>query len=236
MLGDIAQHDKDIDTMEADIRSHADTLWRFHNVAVENPQPADLIIGLGSYLLAVADRVAELYLNDLAPRILFCGGEGNWTRGQWQSSEAERFRDHAIGLGVPKGVIEIETQSTSIGSNLANAREFCERLPEQPRHVIIVTKANTTRRAKLTKSIAWPAVSADYCSPPIDWSFQAVGPLTADDIIAEMVGDLHRIIAYPELGYQEPDTIPGDVLNAFNALIAAGYTGHLLPGRSISVT
>ena len=43
-----------------------------------------------------------------------------------------------------------------------------------------------------------------------------------------MIGDLQRIRVYPERGYQIPQEIPDDVWAAFEALVAAGYDGHLV--------
>ena len=52
--------------------------------------------------------------------------------------------------------------------------------------------------------------------------------LSAHDIISIMVGDLQRLQVYPERGYQIPQEIPEDVWAAFEALVAAGYDGHLV--------
>ena len=44
-----------------------------------------------------------------------------------------------------------------------------------------------------------------------------------------MLGDLQRIMTYPKLGYMTPQTIPDSVQTAFDFLIEAGFTNHLLP-------
>ena len=56
----------------------ARTLWDFHLIYDELSE-VDLIIGLGSYDLRVADRCAELFHQRLAKQILFTGKSGNWT-------------------------------------------------------------------------------------------------------------------------------------------------------------
>jgi uncharacterized SAM-binding protein YcdF (DUF218 family) len=213
--------------MDHGVASSAETLWTFHNVATPSPEPADLVIGLGSYLLAVADRAAALVRNGLAPRLLFCGGEGNWTRDRWADTEAERFRDRAIQCGVAPDAIDIETRSTNLGQNLSYARRLVEASLPNVGRVVIVTKANTTRRVALTTAVVWPEVEAQYAAPGIHWTQQAVAPLTTADIICEMVGDIARIIEYPALGYQAPIDIPPYVLAAQQTLIDAGYTAHL---------
>lgn len=43
-----------------------------------------------------------------------------------------------------------------------------------------------------------------------------------------MVGDLHRLMEYPKLGFMTSQDIPAEVREAFDVLVDAGYTGHLL--------
>jgi uncharacterized SAM-binding protein YcdF (DUF218 family) len=213
--------------MDEAVISSAEILWAFHNVATPDPRPADLVIGLGSYQLAVAERAAELLRRDVAQSLLFCGGEGNWTRARWSQTEAERFRDRAIECGVAPDVIHVETRSTNLGDNLENARRYVETVLPDVKRIVIITKANTTRRAALTKEVKWPDVVAQYGAPDLHWTKQAVEPMTMDDVICEMVGDLARIIQYPAFGYQAPIDIPTPVRDAYEVLVKAGYTAHL---------
>jgi uncharacterized SAM-binding protein YcdF (DUF218 family) len=213
--------------MDDAVISSAEILWAFHNVATPNPRPADLVIGLGSYQVAVAERAAELLHRDVARSLLFCGGQGNWTRDRWSKTEAERFRDRAIECGVEPGAIHVETRSTNLGENLENARRYVETVLPDVKSIVIVTKANTTRRAALTQAVKWPGVVAQYGAPDLHWRRQAVKPMTMDDVICEMVGDLARIIQYPAFGYQAPIDIPTRVRDAYEVLVKAGYTAHL---------
>jgi len=43
-----------------------------------------------------------------------------------------------------------------------------------------------------------------------------------------MVGDLQRIAIYPKQGFQIAQEIPVDVWDAFEQLVALGYTKHLI--------
>jgi hypothetical protein len=53
--------------------------------------------------------------------------------------------------------------------------------------------------------------------------------LSPDEVISIMVGDLQRVKIYPEKGFQIAQEIPEDVWRAFEELVAAGYTRHLIP-------
>ena len=52
--------------------------------------------------------------------------------------------------------------------------------------------------------------------------------LSADDVIAIMVGDLQRIRVYAAKGFQIAQDIPDDVWAAFEALVKAGYDKYLV--------
>ena len=41
-----------------------------------------------------------------------------------------------------------------------------------------------------------------------------------------MVGDLQRILLYAEKGWQVPQEVPAEVMEAYAGLVAAGYTGR----------
>ena len=52
--------------------------------------------------------------------------------------------------------------------------------------------------------------------------------LTPDDVIGIMVGDLQRIQVYPGRGFQIPQDVPAEVLEAYAALVHAGYDKYLV--------
>ena len=43
-----------------------------------------------------------------------------------------------------------------------------------------------------------------------------------------MVGDLQRILIYPARGFQIPQDVPEDVLDAYRQLVTAGYDKYLV--------
>ncbi|MCV5246818.1 YdcF family protein, partial [Escherichia coli] len=59
-----------------------------------------------------------LYHQKLAPLIVFSGGEGRFTDGLFEKSEAETFADIARLAGVPSDAILVETRSTNSGENV----------------------------------------------------------------------------------------------------------------------
>jgi hypothetical protein len=51
-----------------------------------------------------------------------------------------------------------------------------------------------------------------------------------EEVIHIMVGDLQRIIEYPKLGFMIPQVVPDHVRAAYETLVTAGFTRHLLKG------
>lgn len=205
------------------IEAAARILWDFHLV-YDPLGPADLIIGLGSYDLRVADRCAELLDQGLAPKILFTGKAGNWTNHLYDTTEADAFAARAIGAGIPPDAILIEPNATNIGENIRFAREMAD---DSVKRVIIVTKPQTQRRAFATVRAQWPEVNALVTAPLHGFEDQPLTAYPLPKLIHEMVGDVKRMIDYPAKGFQIAQDIPLSVHDAYQFLVQAGYHHHL---------
>jgi len=57
---------------------------------------------------AVARRGAELFLQELAPLLIFAGGLGAITRHLWREPEAHQFAAIAVAMGVPEDRVLVE--------------------------------------------------------------------------------------------------------------------------------
>jgi uncharacterized SAM-binding protein YcdF (DUF218 family) len=207
---------------DASVMEYAQVLWDYHNT--ETPlENADIIVGLGSYDLRVADRCAELYAAGLAPLVMFTGASGNWTRDRFAGSEARAFAERAVAQGVSPEAIRLEEKATNIGENIALVRA---ELPDAQR-IVWVTKPQTRRRLSATLQVTWPGIMSMITAPRHALVEQAVEGHSLDAVIAEMVGDTWRMAAYPDKGFQSPQPMGLDVQEAFDTLVAIGFTGHL---------
>ncbi len=52
--------------------------------------------------------------------------------------------------------------------------------------------------------------------------------ISKENLINVMVGDLQRIKEYPKKGFAVEQEIPDDVWGAYEQLVKAGYTKHLI--------
>lgn len=198
----------------------------------QTPGQADCIIGFGCYNEDVARRAAELYREGLAPLVLFTGGLGRNTSAMWTESEAVRFARIAAAEGVPESAILIEDRSTNSGENLIFSREILrERGLSHPR-IIGVQKPYMERRLLAAFPVYWPEAQVTVTSWQQTYEQYLSGlsrwGRTEEDTIHMMVGDFQRVLEYPKLGYQIPQTVPEEAMEAFEALVKLGYTKQLV--------
>ena len=191
--------------------------------------PADCIIGLGTNDPRVAERAADLFLQGLAPRLLFTGGVSSWTRGLYGKSEAEAFADIAADHGVPRELILIEPRASNTGENIRFAKTLLQAQGLNPRSLILVQKPYMERRTLATGKHFWPEPELMVTSPDLAFEDLPRPWLPLEEVIHIMVGDLHRIRHYPAKGFQIAQDIPPQVWQAFEQLVALGYDKHLVP-------
>ena len=207
----------------------AKILWDYHHMN-QFLEKSDCILVLGSHDLRVAKRGAELYLKKWAPVIIFSGGLGNLTKGIWKETEADKFANIAIKMGVPKRAILVENKSTNTGENILFSYELLKRKNIFLKKMIIVQKPYMERRAYATFKKQWPGneVKIILASPQVFFRDYPNKDISFDDVVNIMVGDLQRIKIYPEKGFQIFQEIPDDVWRAYEELVEMGYNKHLV--------
>jgi uncharacterized SAM-binding protein YcdF (DUF218 family) len=205
----------------------AKKLWDYHHMN-HTLQKADCILTLGSHDLRVAERAAELYLEGMAPYIVFSGGLGRLTEGLWQETEADQFAQIAIQKGIPATAIFIENKSTNTGENILFTQQLLERANLHPQNFIVVQKPYMERRSYATFKKHWPQKNLMVTSPQIPFEQYATPEIPMERVIQIMVGDMQRIKIYPQKGFQIEQEIPDDIWQAYEQLVQAGYNQQLI--------
>jgi uncharacterized SAM-binding protein YcdF (DUF218 family) len=213
------------------IRALVETIWNYHQLNHELV-PSDAILVLCSHDTRVADRGAQLFLDRLAPLLIFSGGLGAITRQLWQEPEADQFARLAVARGVPPDRILVENRSTNTGENVRFTRALLAARGLDPASFLVVEKPYMERRSYATFRKVWPEKEVRVTSPRAsldeylrDYSHESMTPA---DVVSIMVGDLQRIRLYPERGFQIPQDIPVDVWAAYEELVRAGYDTRLV--------
>lgn len=217
--------------MTEEARRHARIIFDFHQLR-HQPIPADVMLVLGTNDLRVAHHAAALYHQGLAPRIVFTGGvahQNDLLATPWSETEASVFARAARELGVPNEVILEEPRATNTSENLRFARALLAEQAIQPRNVLVVVKPFMQRRAMATFAVVWPEMPASVASWPATFDGYCNEELPPEKIANIIMGDLQRIWIYGRKGFSAPQTIPPEVRAAYDALVALGYTQHLIP-------
>ena len=213
------------------VRSLAQVLWDYHQLH-HDLVPSDAILVLCSHDLRVAERGAHLFLEGLAPLLIFSGGLGSITRALMTSPEADQFAAIARQIGVPAERIVIENKSTNTGENVRLTRALLEARGLSIHSFIVVQKPYMERRSYATFRKVWPEPAVRVTSPQVSMDEYlrgySHGSLSPHDVISIMVGDLQRIRLYAERGFQIPQEIPDDVWAAYEELVRAGFDSRVV--------
>ena len=210
------------------IDQDAELVYNYHHMGMAL-SPADVIFCLGSLDTRVAARTAQLYLDGLAPYVVFSGNSGKLTHDVFDRPEADIFADVARGMGVPSSRILTEPAATNTGENVRFTHALLRERGVHARSLILVQKPYMERRTFATFKKQWPdeTASITVTSPQLSFAEYPDGANPRQLVINVMVGDLMRIQRYPALGFQIAQEIPPLVMEAAQRLIAEGYDKHL---------
>jgi uncharacterized SAM-binding protein YcdF (DUF218 family) len=205
----------------------AEAIWHYHRMGHE-PRPCDVAIGLGSHDLGVATFSAELFRAGLFPLVVFSGGNSPTTAERFPRGEAVHYREHAMSLGVPDSAILVEPRAANTGQNVVLSRELLARHGHQPGSVLLISKPYSQRRAFATCRRLWPEVDITCASEPLafDGYVRSIGD--ARLVVDMLVGDLQRVMVYPERGFAIRQEVPAEVRSAYDRLVAEGFDSRLL--------
>ena len=216
------------DIIPAAIRDDVATLWDYHHLGHEL-RPTEVGIGLGSHDIGVAVRTAELYHEGMFPLIVFTGANAPTTIDRFPRGEAVHYRERALEEGVPDEVIRVEPKARNTGENMTLTRDLLTAEGITPESATLVSRPYQERRAFATCRKLWPELDLVCTSQQVDLDTYAAGIGDIPRMINVMVGDTQRIRLHAEHGYAIHQDIPDNVQAAYQQLVDAGYTKHLIP-------
>ena len=199
--------------------------------------PADAILTLGSFDPQAAVHAASLWRAGLAPVVIMSGGiahRGGLLDTGWDRPEAEVFADTAVREGVPRAKILIEDRAQNTGDNFTFGKAVAAQAGLRIESLLVVAKPYMTRRGFATGCKVWPEARLCMQSEGISMADYLAREPDPERTVLAMVGDLHRIVVYPALGFQVAQELPETLMEAFAALVAAGYGSRLLAGYDLA--
>ena len=197
--------------------SAAETVYDFLRPSDEpGLQPADLIVGFGHFDLRIAGQCADLWIRELAPRILFTGGVGAGSA-DLDQPEAEAFAAalRANHPNFPPDRLIVEPSSTNTGENVRFSLELLEKAGLAIRSAILVATPFRQRRVNLTWSKVTGGVRAQNAPPGSNLATDCrIFAARGEDLIAQLPGEIDRLQTYPPRGWIDHAPVPSDVLAA----------------------
>ncbi|MFF3468699.1 YdcF family protein [Streptomyces sp. NPDC001984] len=205
----------------------ATLIWNYHQMGHE-VRPCSAAIGLGSHDLGVATTAVDLYRAGLFPVLVFSGGNSPTTRARFPRGEAVHYREHALALGVPDEAILVESMAANTGQNISLSRTLLTEAGVQVESLLLISKPYMERRSYATCRKLWPEVDVVCASEPLELD-DYIKSIGDEKLVVDMlVGDLQRVIEYPKLGFAVAQDVPGDVYDAYERLLGAGFDSRLI--------
>ncbi|EGR52895.1 uncharacterized protein TRIREDRAFT_102890 [Trichoderma reesei QM6a] len=218
-------------TQTDQIHKDATLVYNYHKMNLPL-RPASAIFCLCSLDTRIAAHAAQLYLDGIAPYLIFSGDSGVLTKGLFAEPEAVVFAAIAREMGVPDDRIIVEPRARNTGENVRFTYDMLREkglLEELKRSLVLVQKPYMERRTYATFRKQWPDQRTLFTVSSPDLSFgeypDARNP--RELVTSIMVGDLVRIKEYPARGFQIEQEIPDEVWEAGKRLVEAGFDKHL---------
>ena len=201
-------------------------------------EKCDLIIGCGCSNMDIPVKCAYLYKEKYAPKIIFAGGLGKITKNTFNKSEAELYRDIAIREGVNPDDIYVETKSTNTSYNFIYSKNIIDSYNIKSDKILIVHRPMYERRTLSAAKRVFKDKHLLITSPDITFDdyIKSIDTRSFDDIyneISVIIGNIQRIIIYPQFGWHEANEVPKNVINAYYVLKEMGFNKYIYSEKQI---
>lgn len=224
--------------IEKDERQHLEQVWNY--MVLNEPYPkCDLIMGCGCANLTIPITCSDLFKQGFGKNILFAGGLGKLTKELFLQPEAEVYKKIAIEQGISPEHIVLEKQSTNTGDNFRLSIPILEQNKIPYDSILIVHNRLSERRTLSAAKAIIPNKKIYITSGNITFDTFMKRLETRTDkeihnIISVMIGDIQRMVVYPQFGWQVRQDVSDQVLESYFYLKQKGYNTYIIPKDQIS--
>lgn len=214
-----------------EMKSALKVIWDYTGLDME-PEKCDLILGCGCANLEIPVTCSKLWKAGYANQILFTGGLGKITKDTFSKPEAEIFCEIAIKQGVPRNHIFLETKSTNTGDNFRFSLKVIEKEKLTASRILIVHSRLSQRRTFSAAKKVLVGKELIITSPELtfeEWiqRLETMEEVRAKEIISVLVGDIQRMVIFPQFGWQVKQEMPEEVIQVYQYLKQLGYTKYI---------
>lgn len=210
----------------------AEIVWEY--MLLRQPvQDADCLLVLGSRDDRVAVYAAELSKRLTYSTVMVSGGISHTQdllATYWgEETEAAHFSKIYRENG-GRGDVILEDRARNTGDNAHFSYELLKSKGIRVESLLIITKPYTERRALSAFEAQWPDTHTKIRVSSMGGSLEDYCNLEQpfDLVVNIMAGDMQRILEYPKRHLQTPQDVPSGVMEAYQRLVALGYTHHLI--------
>lgn len=219
------------------IKQELKVLWDFMSLDTKI-EKSDLIIGCGCANIKIPIKCAELYKKGYAKKILFAGGYGKITKDTFKITEAEMFKNIAIEEGVPEEKIILENKSTNTGDNFRYSLKIIQKNKIEANKIIIVHNHLSERRTYSAAKAIIKNAQIYITSPETNFDYWISSLKSYDEEkarknISVVVGDVQRLIIFPQFGWQIKQEVPEKVKIAYQKLKKLGFDKYIFTKEQI---
>ncbi len=207
------------------------TIWNY--MVLDEPiQKCDLILGCGCSNLDIPIKCSKLLKQGYGKNILFTGGLGKITQNIFFKPEAEIYKEIALREGIKEEQIYIENQSQNTGDNFRFSSRIIEENNIKSDKILIVHNKLSERRTLATAQCIMKDKQIFITSPSSSFEtfmekLEKKETEERSNRISLLIGDVQRMLIFPQFGWQIEQEVPTKVLESYEVLKNKGYTKYL---------
>ena len=115
------------------------------------------------------------------------------------------------------------------GENIILTRSVLDLKDVHPGSITLRTRPYQQRRAYASARIRWPEMEVVASPQSLDFRDYLKELGDSEWVLNMLVGDTQRIWVHASNGFSVPQPAPSEVMAAYQALVASGFTERLMP-------
>jgi uncharacterized SAM-binding protein YcdF (DUF218 family) len=195
---------------------------------MDTPGKADVIIGFGHFDMNIPRQCCELYLKGYGKKIIYTGGVGAGSADLKYAEAVEFFNfTRKYFPQIPLEDIIIEDKSTNSGENIRFTIEKMKALFPLFNFGIgicsAILVATPARQLRVYLTVRMYLENTELINLPPETTFNenlAVFSEKGESLTKQLTGEMDRLLEYPAKGLCEKVVIPGNIIIAYNQVMA----------------
>lgn len=198
----------------------------------------DVMIGCGCSSLDIPIVCSDLYKKGFSNKIIFAGGYGKVTKNKFQKQEAIIYKEIAMTEGVKENDIYLDDKSSNTVENFLFSKEIIDSNHWDIQSILIVHNKANERRTFNTAREVWKDKEIIITSKDVSFDeyFERLKSKKEEErniLISVLVGNIQRMVIYPQFGLQIEEEVPEKVIDSYQKLKSLGFDYYILSKKEI---